>query len=332
MSDLTELQKQLTTLKKGLKNKKAELSRLDKNNPSNKKRITKLNKQIASYPDIINVKEKAIAELKKNGTKASATKTQPRPIVAKRCVTTKCPPKKTDELPGGKICITIDHLDTSSAGYTTEFIVKQLLGLEAVSPVDTKKPKYKLKKPTPVTVFIQARGTFTMDKGKAKRTGNIPRQKVHHLLDAQMAMFNRLKKYKHKGVKFGVHLLGTQDLIINGDPKNKINDLKTEVQMQLDNITYLKSILDNTRLASYHGANAASVKSANDPLVTRQFDRIRDTQSASPTIVQLKKVNQQTTTQFFFHAVELKQDRDKYKVYRILLEGLQSGKYTALPY
>jgi len=127
-------------------------------------------------------------------------------------------------------------------------------------------------------------------------------------------------------------VLGTQDLIINGDPKNKINDLKTEVQMQLDNITYLKSILDNTRLASYHGANAASVKSANDPLVTRQFDRIRDTQSASPTIGQLRKVNQQTTTQFFFHAVELTKRPKLHKIYRILLEGIQSGKYTASTY
>lgn len=74
------------------------------------------------------------------------------------------------------------------------------------------------------------------------------------------------------------------------------------------------------------------IKSANHPFVKTQFDRIRDTKNASPKIDRLGHINTQKTTQFFFHAAELKRDPDKYKVYRILLEGILSGKYRAKVY
>ena len=332
-------QKQLKALKKGLKNKQTELAGLDKNNPSNKKRITELNTQIKSYPAIISAKENAIASLqakeqtnsaqgKKGGAHSTAKNAVATISTVKRCKTTKCKPKPKVKFLGN-ICITIDHLDTSPKGYTTEYIVKQLLGKELVKTIDNKRT-YKIKKPIPVTVFIQAVGGTVLDKGTPKLKGKVPRQKVHHLSIDQKKMLLKLKSYT--GVKLGVHLLGSQDLVINGNRSNLINDPNTEAQMQLDNITYLKSILKDNRIASYHGANAASVKSANHALVQKQFNQIRDTESASPTEKRLDLINNQTTSAFFFHAAELSHNSKKHTIYRTLLEGIQSGKYRAVPY
>ena len=186
-----------------------------------------------------------------------------------------------------------------------------------------------------MTVFIQAKGRFVMAENQPKLTGKVPRQKVHHLLDAQEKMLVQLKILATKpkyNLKLGVHLLGKQDLVKEGKADSPINDLQTETQMQLDNITYLKKIINGTVSASYHGANAANVISANHSKVLNQFHRIRDTESSSPTAQQLELINPRTTTQFFFHAAELKQAPDKYKVYRTLLEGIQSGKYYSVPY
>ena len=335
MSNLTELKNQLKNLKKGLLDKKTSLNNLKKNNPSNKTEIEKLQTQIKEYPNIIKAKEAAIQKLKNAGnTSNNPVPTQGAKTTARK--NNRVPPK-VEFIGEGKICITIDHLGTSPKGFTTENIVRQLLGLEPVKTIDMKKT-YRITKPIPVTVFVQARGNFVEDTSLPKVTGKVPRQKVHHLLNTQEEMLTRLKtlaanpKYK---LKFGVHLLGVNDLMWKKPPVNKpvkINDLKTEVQMQLDNITYLKSILNEPRIASYHGANAASVRSANHSLVQKQFDRIRDTKSASPELGRLKLINPGTTTQFFFHAAELKRDPDKYKLYRILLEGIQSGKYNAVAY
>jgi len=279
------------------------------------KKIAELKKAIAELKKAIAELKKAIAELKKNGAKASATKTHPHPIKVERCKITKCPTpkktkqKKTDELPGGKICITIDHLDAETLPLAKKFSGAGI----------------------PVTVFVKPAGAFKKWSGKIAIAIKGVTEKNRHMVQKfrpeQIKIINALKQTKN--VHFGVHLLGRDN--VQGLPDNVAK------QFQIDNINYIKSIIGNVSTASYHGSNAGKVASTHIPQVQNAFVKIRGT-STTKTNNSIKyttvdystsAINRGKVTHFFFHAKEY--NKNKILINK-LITGVKKGTYIPVPY
>ena len=345
MSDLTKKQAELKQLqstlenrKKGKESKKVSFKKnhkmsydgskgiydnLKKKSPNSlkdgEKKLLKDYDQIQTYDQIIRTYEKkiaelkkAIAELKKNGTKASATKTHPHPIKVERCKITRCPTpkktkqKKTNELSGGKICITIDHLDQETLPLAKKFSGAGI----------------------PITVFVQPRGDFIKFSGKVAIKGVTEKNRhmVQKFRPEQIKIINALKQTKN--VHLGVHLLGRDD--VQGLPDNVAK------QFQIDNINYIKNIIGNVSTASYHGSNAGKVASTHIPQVQNAFVKIRGT-STTKTNNSIKyttvdystsAINRGKVTHFFFHAKEY--NKNKILINK-LITGVK-GPYIPVPY
>lgn len=293
--------------------------------------LTKIKKQVDGYDGIFTKYNGDIAklvneitDLRKNGAKASTSKTGAaagaatmKTQIVKKCKNNKCLPKPKVQFLGN-ICITIDHFGFGFAKTSLQ-VVKELRDIK----------NRKGESIIPVTVFVQCtKGDKKLMKSAAyTNSKKLSRQKIATFTENDLDM---IRKMKLLGVKIGVHLLG----------RNDVDELNNEsaTQKQIDNIEYMKSVpeVGHVRVASYHGNKIEEVAGLQNTNVQNSFLCIRGTSFTKP-----KELTNYTTvsyslgdikinrvTHFFFHSHETIGNN----LYNGLLEGVQSGKYKAVTY